>query len=450
MIASLFAIFVRRLPAALPVLCLLFGLSLLCSAQRVPDAAAAPPRALSLKECVQLALQQNPDILLARLDQQESAVRIRQIGDPYSLKLGVGSGLAYTSGFPMNVGGSGPSIINAQASMTLYDRPLQYRIAEARERAKGDLLTEREKQSAVALEIAHQYLDAEMLTLAKQSLNAEIASLERVLSIREQQLKEGRALPLDAKRARASIAAARYRLREMETSAARAQAQLSFLLGLEGGVPIAPVKEERPAPETPKDPEAAAAEAVESSPEVKRLEVYLAANRFRVKGANSSHWPVVRLVSQYSMFSRFNNYDDFYNRFERHNGQVGASFELPLFTGSAAKAEQSEATIEAERLRLNLQTAQRRVALEAADSARVAQDAKAYQEVAALDLEATRENVSVLLARVNEGKARLEELEEARSEENRKWVEYYRSRASAEQAIYSLLHKTGRLVAWFQ
>src|SRR5690606_40453916 len=65
---------------------------------------------------------------------------------------------------------------------------------------------------------------------SKQSLSAEIASLERVLSIREQQLKEGRALPLDAKRARASIAAARYRLREMETSAARAQAQLGFLL----------------------------------------------------------------------------------------------------------------------------------------------------------------------------------------------------------------------------
>lgn len=274
--------------------------------------------------------------------------------------------------------------------------------------------------------------------------------MERVVEIREKQLQEGRVLPLDAKRARASVAAARYRLREMETASARAQAQLGFLLGLESGEPVVPVKEDRAAPAAPPDPEAAAAEAVEASTEVKRLKVELAANRFRVKGANATHWPVIRLVSQYSMFSKFNNYDDYYNRFERHNGQVGASFELPLFSGSAAKAEQSQATVEAERLRLNLQTAERRASLEAADAARVAQDAKAYQEAASLDLEVAREYVSVLLARVNEGKAKLEELEEARSEENRKWAEYYRSRASAERASYDLLHKTGGLLAWFQ
>lgn len=274
--------------------------------------------------------------------------------------------------------------------------------------------------------------------------------MERVAAIREKQLQEGRVLPLDAKRARASVAAARYRLREMETASARAQAELGFLLGLESGEPVVPVKEDRAAPAAPPDPEAAAAEAVEASTEVKRLKVELAANRFRAKGANATHWPVIRLVSQYSMFSKFNNYDDYYNRFERHNGQVGASFELPLFTGGAAKAEQSQATVEAERLRLNLQTAERRASLEAADAARVAQDAKAYQDAASLDLEVAREYVSVLLARVNEGKAKLEELEEARSEENRKWAEYYRSRASAERASYDLLHKTGGLLAWFQ
>ncbi|MCC7340567.1 MAG: TolC family protein [Bryobacterales bacterium] len=447
MIALPIAVCVRRSPVVLLLLAVACALPSLGGAQTVEPAAS--PRTLSLKECVRLALRQNPDVLLARLDQRESAIRVQQISDPFSLKLGVGSGLAYTSGFPMNVGGSGPSIVNAQASMTLYDRPARYRIAEANERAKSGDLTEREKQAAVALEVTRQFLDAEALNLARQSLQAGVASLERVAAIRERQLHEGRALPLDAKRARASLAAARYRLREMETASARAQAELGFLLGLAYGEPVAPASEDRVAPAAP-DPTSAAADAVEASTEVKKLKVHLAANRFRVKAATAARWPVIRLVSQYSMFSKFNNYDDYYNRFERHNGQVGASFELPLFTGSAAKAERSEAAVEAERLRLNLQTAERRVALDAANAARAAQDAKAYQEVASLDLEAAREYVSVLLARVNEGKARLEELEEARSDENRKWVEYYRSRASAEQAGYDLLHKTGSLLAWFQ
>ncbi|MCL4783813.1 MAG: TolC family protein [Bryobacterales bacterium] len=420
-----------------------------CGAQAATDGATAA-RTLSLKECVRIALRQNPDVLLARLDHRESVLRGQRVADPFSLKLGVGSGLAYSSGFPMNVGGSGPSLINAQASMTIFDLPARYRVAEARERAKGDLITEREKQEAAALAIASQFLDAEALTLVERSLHAEIASLERIVAIREQQLKEGRAIPLDVKRAHASLAAARYRLRETDTASHHAQAQLGFLLGLDSGEQVRPSPEERAAPVAPADPASAASEAVGSSAEVKRLEVYLAANRFRAKSAAAVHWPVIRLVSQYSMFSKFNNYDDYYNRFDRHNGQVGASFELPLFNGGAAKAEQSEAGVEAERLRLNLRTAQHRVSLEAADATRRAQDANAYREVAALDLEAAREHVSVVLARVNEGKAKVEELEEARSEENRKWVEYYRSRAAAERAAYDLLHKTGRLLAWFQ
>lgn len=407
-------------------------------------------RMMSLKECVQLALRQNPDLLLSRLENQESALRARQLGDPFSLKFGVGSGLAYTTGFPMSVGGSGPSIINAQASMTLFDSSLRYRLAEARERGRGAVFGDQEKQAAITLEIARLYLNVEALSHAEASMRAELASLDRVHAIRQQQAAEGHVLPLDVKRASLALAAARYRMKETQTSLARAQAQLAFLLGMENGARVAVVEEERQMPELPADPEDAGRRAVEASLELKRLETDLAANRFRLKSAGAAHWPVIRLVSEYAMFGKFNNYSDYYNRFERHNAQLGASFELPLFTGSAAKAEKSEAAVETERLRLSVATAKKRIALEAADAARVAEDARAYRDVAGLDLEAAREQVDVLLARVDEGQAKIEDLEAARSELTRKQAEYYRSRASAEQALYELLHKTGNLVAWFQ
>jgi outer membrane protein TolC len=121
-----------------------------------------------------------------------------------------------------------------------------------------------------------------------------------------------------------------------------------------------------------------------------------------------------------------------------------------LFTGSAARSEITEASVESQRLRLNVQTARGRIAMETADAFRQAQDAEEYHQVVALDLELARENVSVVLARANEGKASLEELEAARTEESRKWTEYYRSRASAELAAYEILHKTGRLIALFR
>jgi outer membrane protein TolC len=148
------------------------------------------------------------------------------------------------------------------------------------------------------------------------------------------------------------------------------------------------------------------------------------------------------------MFARFNNYDQFYNRFERHNGQLGASFELPLFTGKAPKAAREEANVEAERLRLQRLQVERKAALDTSRKWREREDAWAAHEVASLELEAAREHVGVLLARSAEGRATLVELEQARVEESQRWAEFYRSRAMASLRDLELLSETGALLAY--
>ena len=55
---------------------------------------AAETRTLTLKQAVDLALEQNPDLVLARLDEVKANQAVRAARDPFIPKVYVGSGLA--------------------------------------------------------------------------------------------------------------------------------------------------------------------------------------------------------------------------------------------------------------------------------------------------------------------------------------------------------------------
>src|SRR5512141_2954296 len=100
-------------------------------------AAAAQVRTITLREAVDLALKQNPEIALARLEETKAAEAIRVARDPFAPKIAAGSGLAYSSGIPMSIEGATPSIIQAQASQFIFNRPQTNLVAQARETARG-------------------------------------------------------------------------------------------------------------------------------------------------------------------------------------------------------------------------------------------------------------------------------------------------------------------------
>ena len=85
--------------------------------------ASAEIRTLTLKEAVDLALKQSPDLMLARLDEQKAEQAVRIARDPFATKVLVGSGLAYTTGCPMSIEGVSPSVVQARAVQSLYNRP---------------------------------------------------------------------------------------------------------------------------------------------------------------------------------------------------------------------------------------------------------------------------------------------------------------------------------------
>src|SRR5579859_3467347 len=116
---------------------------------------------MTLRQAVNRALEQNPDIALARLDEQKAAAQVRLAKAPFSPTIGAGSGLAYANGFPMSIEGSAPSIVQARASQFIFNRKQSYLVGEAREGARGASIGTLEKRDEIAYRTASIFLDVQ-------------------------------------------------------------------------------------------------------------------------------------------------------------------------------------------------------------------------------------------------------------------------------------------------
>src|SRR5262245_58427600 len=94
-------------------------------------------RPMTLRQAVSLAVRQNPDVALARLDEESARLAVRITHDPFTPRITAGSGLAYSSGFPMSIEGSAPSIVQARATQFIFNRQQSFLVAQSKEDARG-------------------------------------------------------------------------------------------------------------------------------------------------------------------------------------------------------------------------------------------------------------------------------------------------------------------------
>jgi outer membrane protein len=404
-------------------------------------------RTLTLREAVELALKQNPDVVLARLEEHKAEQGVRLAKAPFVPRIVVGSGLAYSNGFPMSVEGATPSIVQATAISYIFNRPQSYLVAAAKESRRGSAIDAAARQEEVAYRTAELFLEAARAGKIGEVSRREVEALGGVLDSVRARVGEGRELPIEVRRAELNLARARYRVQVVEDHVRAAQTSLALAVGLEPNDQVRPAAAERPAAPEPESAEAAVKEALDSSKEVRSLESRLLAKGYDARSQRAGRWPRVDLVAQYGLLARFNNYDEFFRKFQRNNGQIGMSFQWPLFNGSAIDAAASQAEAEAAQLRVQVRNARARIAADTRGACDGLEQAKSAQEVARLDLEVAREQVSILLAQMQEGRAGLRQVEEARSAETDKWIGFYDAAAGLEKARLNLLRLTGGLLA---
>ena len=409
-------------------------------------AAFAEAHPLTLRQAVELALKENPDLVLSRLDQQKAEAAIRVAKDPFVPKLYAGSGLAKVWGYPSSIEGAAPSIIQTRTEMALFNRPKTYELARVRETARGAEIDTQSKSDQIAYQTATLFLDAQQLDRSKQSLQLEVESLERVSASIGAQVEEGRQLPIENKRVAVDAARARQRLLGLNDDLDYAEASLAVVLGYPAADRVQPTAEERAAFDVPASEQAAFELALQNNKDIRKLESQLQAKGFEVKEDQAARLPVIDLVAQYALFAK-TNYENYFTRFQRNNGEFGVSIAIPLLTGSAAKGLASQAQTDILELRTQMNQVRNRIQLDTQKSYQELEKAAAAQEVARLDLDYTREQVSVLLAQLGEGRATQQQVDNARLAEQEKWIAFYDTQHAVENARLDLLRQTGTLTA---
>ena len=272
-------------------------------------------------------------------------------------------------------------------------------------------------------------------------------SLEAVLETVRAQVREGRALPLNEKQANLNLARARQLADNLEADQETAETALAVALGFGSEDRIRAAGDERAVPAVPDLEEVVVQSSLASSKQLRQLESQIAAKSLEIRGEKAARLPRVDLVAQYSMLAKFNRYADYFQRYQRNNLELGASFQIPLLAGPGVSAEVAQTQAEIGRLRAELNAARTRITTEIQQSFRDVKKADSAAGVAQLDLDVAREELSVTLSQMREGRVSFRQVEELRVVENDKWIAFYDAQYTSERARWNLLRLTGNLMA---
>lgn len=402
---------------------------------------------MTLRQVVAMALEQNPDVVLARLDKQKARAQVTVAHDPFTPKIFAGSGAAWTYGFPSSIDGNAPSILQAKTQMAIFDRPQSYSVAQANEAARGADVEINIRQDEAAYRVVSLFLDAEQATRSLDAVKKEAENLARVKELLEARIGEGRELPIESKKANVNVLRARLRIETLDSDLANAEMSLAQALGFGAEDRVRPATEERAALATPDSEEASIQKALEDSRELRKLESNLQIKTLEIKGFQAQRLPKVNLVAQYSLLAKYNNFQNYFQRFSRNNVELGASFEIPVLAGRAAEAYAQQSEIDAAKLRLEVTRTRNRITTDIRRAYEDLRRAESGRELARADLDLARDQLSIDLAQYDEGRLPLARVESSRATENEKWLAYYDAQHTSELARLNVLRQTGTLVA---
>ncbi len=189
-------------------------------------------RKLTLKEAVNLAVANSRDLALARL---QYGVMQRQIGVARSAflpNLYTGTGVAYTSGFPLLEGGGAPAIFTLSYTQQIFNPPLKGEQRAAEQRAEEQRLSMDDVRDTVMSRAALDYLELAKVRHALELMHGERTSAGRILEATRERADTGRELPIEVIRAQLTTARIEQRIAQLEDRDDSLSGELRDMMGL--------------------------------------------------------------------------------------------------------------------------------------------------------------------------------------------------------------------------
>ena len=403
----------------------------------------AAPIVLTLKRAIELALQNSKDIQLAKI-QARVADHAAQITKAQFLpNLYAGSGAGYSNGIPETPGGRAPSVFSVSYTEQVFNEPLRGQAKEMQEQSSSQKIVLQDARNDVITRTAMSYLELGKLQHSLELLRKERESAEKILQVTQERQSEGFELPVEVTKAQLTRAQVTQRLLQLEGREDELEVFLRYQLGLGDAQEIQVTPEELPG-EAEQAGDNLVALALTNNTGLQLAQSDVRAKEFRLKGEKRGNLPTLELVSVYSVLAKYNNYQQFFNAFQRNNFNAGVNVQVPIFS-ARVKAAVGLAQVNLDAARAVLGNKKSEVSAEVRQKTRRVREMDAAKEVARLELQLAQQNVSVLQAQFGEGKLNLREMEKARLNENEKWMAYLDANFQKQQAQLELLKIAGQL-----
>jgi outer membrane protein len=420
-----------------------------CGSLMVAGQSSGDSRVLTLREAVRLALAHKPEVLMAVAEAAKSAEGLREVRAANLPQVTVGTGLAYNNGFPLSIEGSAPSIFQAAISQAIFSKKNKNLVRESQEgnaALQANTDTVRNEVIAKTILIYNELYQADALI---PFLREQQGAAEKSVEVFENLLEAGRVRPLDISLKRMEVRNYGQQLLVARERLRMASVELHALTGI---ADTEAIRTERPdvSSELLSMPaEQLYRRALETHPGIHEAEANIRARERHLEAEKGEAYPQVDLISQYALFSKANNYQDYFNQFTRNNYILGLSVQFPVFNGNrtGSRLAQSRKDVEIARLQLARLKEDLKLNLERAESA---------VRIAAGEVELARMQVSVFEQKLRVGEAQIEagRIEPAELTQTRaQLVEKRAAVVEAERALLEkqvvLLQASGSLISLF-
>jgi len=411
----------------------------------LPRLGLAESMNLTLEGTLQRASEQNQHVLLARTGSQSAAARKALDKAAFGPQFSVGTGVAATYGFPLSIEGSAPSLFNVNYIQTLYDRKQRKQAAASGLREEGAQIEVQSQQQNAALEAGRFYLELRNQRQRHQHYQTQLESLEKTREIIAVRVEAGVVQSRELTKARLEVAKAKVTLTTNEKNLRLLEEQLRQAIGVAPGVSLTLENEDLGGSLSEWSEETLLVAALDKDPTLMQLRLQGQSFEVAEEGLNGWFRPVVNLVGRYDLFSGFNNYDTYFNKFQRNNALFGMSIQVPLLLpGVNPEKRRLRAAQDEARLKIKLRSDQ--IRMETQSELANLEVLKARAEVAGLEAQLARENLQVAQANYDEGTLPLAKLEEVRREESMRWLQYLDIKLEEEKNRLNLRKQAGLLL----
>jgi outer membrane protein TolC len=405
---------------------------------------------ISLSSAVGLALQNSTQVRIAATDVQRATAALAEAREAYVPNLQLGSSVGYSYGFPVGQ----PSVANVGSQSLVYSFSQPAYVRASRAALKAAELSLKDSRDQVTLDCALAYVQLDTDTREIAVLDDEKTAAEKLVSIERDRLNAGVDSRMDETKAEITSAQIDISRLNIEDDARDQREKLAHFTGLPPASFIPDSKSIPPAPDFSND-NTLAAQAIASNAGIQAADANVRSKLEISHGdENQNYRPQFGFGLEYNRYAEFNNYTEYYLRFQHNNFDVGVQITFPIFDATR-RAKARESAADASHAAIEAQQAKNQASEQVSSLRHSLELLKAQQHLAQLQSEYAQEQLQAIQTELINGTGtssaplvspKDEEL--ARIQAQQRYQDALNANLSLLRAQLNLLRTTGSIEDW--